>query len=50
MELFISPISNPCRQVLLVGNAVGVEFDLKELQLLKGEHLTEEFLKVRYFE
>lgn len=46
MELYYVPFSNFCRQVRLVGSAVGIEFDLKRIRMDKGEHLTPEFVKV----
>lgn len=39
-------ISPPCRAVIIVANAIGVELELKELNLFKGEHMTEEYCKV----
>jgi len=38
--------SSPCRSVLLVAKAVGVELNLKMTDLMKGEHMTPEFLKM----
>lgn len=47
IDLYYLPASSPCRSVLLTANAVGVQLNLKFLDLFKGEHLTPEFLKVR---
>jgi hypothetical protein len=46
IDLYYLPLSSPCRSVLLTANAVGVQLNLKYLDLFKGEHLTPEFLKV----
>lgn len=42
-------LSPPSRAVLLTGNALGIQFDLKNVDLIKGEHLSEEFKKVNDF-
>jgi hypothetical protein len=47
IDLYYIPASAPCRSVLLTANAVGVQLNLKYVDLFKGEHLTPEFLKVR---
>lgn len=39
-------LSPPSRAVLLTGNALGLEFELINVDLIKGEQLTEEFKKV----
>lgn len=44
--LYYTLLSPPSRAVLLTGKALGIEFDLKNVDLLKGEHLSEEFKKV----
>jgi glutathione S-transferase len=46
VDLYYVPASAPCRSVLLAANAVGVKLNLKLLNLLKGEQLTPDFLKV----
>lgn len=46
IDLYYVPASAPCRSVLLAANAIGVEVNLKQLDLRKGEHLTPEFLKI----
>lgn len=38
--------SAPCRAALLAAKAVGVELNLKTLDLMKGEQMSPEFLKV----
>lgn len=47
LDLYYVPGSAPCRTVLLAAKALGVEVNLKYLDLMKGEHLTPEFVKVR---
>lgn len=44
--LYYVDLSPPCRSVLLTAAAIGVELELKKIDLLAGEHLTPEFLKV----
>lgn len=44
--LYYTLLSPPSRAVLLTGKALGIEFDLKNVDLIKGEHLSEEFKKV----
>ncbi|XP_037045750.1 glutathione S-transferase 1-like [Bradysia coprophila] len=39
-------LSPPSRAVLLTGKALGIEFDLRNVDLIKGEHLSEEFKKL----
>lgn len=49
LDLYYVPGSAPCRTVLLAAKAVGVDLNLKYLDLMKGEHLTPEFIKVSLF-
>lgn len=44
--LYYTPESQPCRSVLLAGVTLGIEFDLKLIDLFAGDHLSPEFLKV----
>ncbi|XP_017491277.1 PREDICTED: glutathione S-transferase 1 [Rhagoletis zephyria] len=44
--LYYSPRSPPSRAVLLTAAAVGVELDLRPMNLKEGDHLTPEFLKL----
>ncbi|KAF5279673.1 hypothetical protein FQR65_LT15308, partial [Abscondita terminalis] len=46
LDLYYLPGSAPCRGALLAAKAVGVELNLKVLDLMKGEQLTPEFLKI----
>lgn len=44
--LYSSAASPPCRTVLLAAGAAGIDIDIKETNLLTGDHRTEEFIKV----
>lgn len=46
MDLYYVPGSAPCRGVLLAGKAVGVDFNLKLTNLMTGDHLKPEYIKV----
>jgi glutathione S-transferase len=46
MDFYYNICSSPCRGVLLTAKALGVELNLKELNLMAGEHMTPEFIKV----
>ncbi|KRT80357.1 Glutathione S-transferase [Oryctes borbonicus] len=46
VDFYYLPGSAPCRGVLLAAKAVGVDLNLKYTDLMKGEHLTPEFIKL----
>lgn len=46
MDFYYLPGSAPCRSVLMTAKAVGVELNLKKLNLMAGEHLKPEFVKI----
>lgn len=46
MDLYYKPGSAPCRAVLMTAKAVGVDLNLKRVELMAGEHLTPEYLKI----
>lgn len=46
MDLYYLPGSAPCRSVLMTAKAVGVELNLKRLDLSSGEQMKPEFLKI----
>jgi len=46
IDFYYLPGSAPCRAVLLAAKAVGIELNLKYTDLMKGEHLTPEFIKI----
>lgn len=45
--LYYIPPSPPCRTILLLGRMLNIEFDLRLIDLLKGEQLKPEFIEVR---
>jgi len=46
ITLYYTILSPTSRSVLLVARAIGIEFELKDVDLQKGENLTPEFLKM----
>ncbi|KAK8752995.1 hypothetical protein OTU49_001898, partial [Cherax quadricarinatus] len=46
MDFYYMPISAPCRSGMLTAKAVGVELNLKHLDLFSGEHMKPEFLAI----
>ncbi|CAB3364247.1 Hypothetical predicted protein [Cloeon dipterum] len=46
IDFYYIPGSAPCRAVLLAAKAVGVELNLKLTDLMAGEHLKPEFIKL----
>jgi glutathione S-transferase len=48
MDFYYLPGSAPCRAVQMTAKAVGVELNLKKTNLMAGEHMTPEFLKVSF--
>uniref|UniRef100_A0A1I8NQE5 Glutathione S-transferase 1-1 n=1 Tax=Stomoxys calcitrans TaxID=35570 RepID=A0A1I8NQE5_STOCA len=46
MDFYYMPLSPPCRSVLMTAKAVGVELNKKYLNLMAGEHMKPEFLKI----
>lgn len=46
MDFYYSPISPPCNTIRLVAKALGVQLNLKEVDLFKQEHLNPEFVKL----
>lgn len=46
--LYYRTLSPPSRAVLLTAKAIGLNLELKDVNVLKGEHLTPEYRKVRY--
>jgi hypothetical protein len=49
IDFYYMPASAPCRTVLLAAKALGVDLNLKLTNLMAGEHLKPEFLKVLFF-
>ncbi|XP_055679034.1 glutathione S-transferase 1-like [Lutzomyia longipalpis] len=48
LDFYYSPLSAPCRSILLLCKNLGIELNLKEIDILGGEHLKPEFLKINY--
>lgn len=46
VDLYYVPASAPCRAVLLAANVVGVQLNLKHVDMMQGEHMTPEFIKL----
>ncbi|KAH8400917.1 hypothetical protein KR009_001800, partial [Drosophila setifemur] len=44
--LYYATLSPPSRAVLLTAKAIGLDLELRSINLLKGEHLTPEFIKL----
>lgn len=45
-KLYMTPGSPPVRSVLMTAASLGIELQTQDLDVLKGEHLKPEFLKV----
>lgn len=50
IDLYYHPASTPCRSVRMVAQGLGVELNLKLVDVLAGDHLKPEFSKVKYIE
>lgn len=46
LDLYYHPMSPPCRAVMLTARAMGVDLNLKKLDVLGGEHLKPEFVAI----
>lgn len=46
--LYMSTISPPSRAVLMTGAELGIDFELKSVDLLNFEHKTSEYIKVKF--
>lgn len=44
--LYYLPPSAPCRAVLLLGRLINIDFNLKELNIMEGEHLNPDFVSL----
>lgn len=47
IDLYYLPPSPPCRSVMMLGKQLGINFNLKAVNVLKGEQLKPSFKKVR---
>jgi len=46
IDLYLMPASAPCRSALMVAKELKLSVNIKNVDLMKGEHLTPEFLKM----
>lgn len=46
IDLYYTPLSPPCRSVMMTACSLGVRLNLKPINLLAGEHLTPEYIKI----
>ncbi|XP_036143322.1 glutathione S-transferase D1 isoform X1 [Monomorium pharaonis] len=46
IDYYYFPPSPPCRTVILLGKALGIHFNFKLVNVMKGEHLRPEFLQI----
>ncbi|KAJ4433392.1 hypothetical protein ANN_15651, partial [Periplaneta americana] len=49
IDLYYAAVSPSCQVVLLIGKALGLNFNLKPTNVHDKEHLSSEFLKVKYW-
>lgn len=43
LDLYYTPVSSPCRAVLLAAEAIGISLNLKEIDIFANEHLKPEY-------
>jgi glutathione S-transferase len=46
MDLYTFAPSPSCRSVSLLAKRMGIEFNIKTINIMAGEHLSPEFIKV----
>lgn len=46
ITLYSQLLSPPCRAVLMVGEAIGIDFNVQEINILNKEQLKEDFIKI----
>lgn len=46
IDLYYMPLSPPCRSIQMLAKTLGIELNLKVVDLFAGEHLKPDFLKV----
>lgn len=49
IDFYYLPGSAPCASVRLLAGTIGIDLNLKFTNLMKGEHLTPEYLKVNAY-
>lgn len=47
MNLYYLPPSPPCRAVMILARILGIDLNLKTLNILQGEHMKKDFLEVK---
>lgn len=48
IDLYYFPASAPCRAVMLTAKLLGVKLNLKTVNILEGEHMSPEFVRVSF--
>lgn len=48
MDFYYMPLSPPCRAVQMTASALGINLNLKYLDLFKGEQMNPEFIKASH--
>ena len=46
IDLYYMPLSAPCRSIMMLAKALDVHLNLKLTDLMKGEHMRPEYLKM----
>lgn len=46
IDFYYFPLSPPCRSLMVLAKAIGVHFNLIVVNVLAGEHMKPDFLKV----
>lgn len=46
VDVYVAPVSGPCRAVLMTAKYVGVDVNQKLVDLMAGEQLKPEYIKV----
>lgn len=46
IDFYYMPLSPPCRSIEMLAKTLGIELNLKVVDLFAGEHLKPEFVKV----
>lgn len=46
IDMYYLPPSIPCRSVMMLAKALGIHLNLKIVNIMEGEHLKPEFLRV----
>lgn len=46
IDFYFFPVSPPCRTVMMIGKALGIHFNYIKVNLMKGDHMKPDFVKV----